>query len=89
MLPGVILILQEAAEYYLVSLQEDTNLCDPCKACNHDPQGYSVSLLYLWRASSLLRSSSSPKSVLVFLLIVGCVGYYQCKEGNVTGDNIV
>ena len=65
-------------------------MCDPHKAHNHHAQGYSVSQSYLWRASSLLRSSSSLKSVSVFLLVVGYVGDpIGTREGNVTGDNIV
>ena len=54
-------------------------LCDPCKVHHNNAQGYPISPYYPWKASSLLSSSSSPKSVLVFLLDVGCVGSYWYK----------
>ena len=39
----------------------------------------------MWRASSVLISLS-PKSVLVFLLVVGCVGFVGTRDGNVAWD---
>ena len=65
-----ILTLQEAAEAYSVGLLEDANLCIICA------QGHTISVTYPWRASALLKTFS-PKSVLVFLLVVGCVGFCQ------------
>ena len=55
--------------------------CQPlhhtCKTGDNYAQGYSSSPVHLWRAYALVKSS--PKSVLVFLLVVGCVGFYQYK----------
>ena len=76
----MILTLQEAAEYYLVSLQEDDNLCAiHAKHVTIMPKDIQFCLLYLWRPPLLLSSSSSPRSVLLFLLVVGCVGSYWYK----------
>ena len=52
-----------------------------CKKGDTYAQRHSVGLVHAWRASSLL-TSFSPKSVLVFLLVVGCVGLCQFKGGN-------
>ena len=77
-----LLTLQEAAEAYLVGLLEDTNLCT----------------IYVKHITVVLKDiqlawcicgeylhywiTFSPKSVLVFLLVVGCVGFcwYQGRE---------
>ena len=73
--------LQETAEAYIVGLMEDPNLCHTCKMGDNYAQGHSVSPVHLWRASALLRSS--PKSVSVFLLVVGCVGIFiSTRERN-------
>ena len=75
-----ILTLQEAAEAYLVSLLEDTNLCPTHVKCiTIMPKGYTMSLVYLYRTPPLLSLSFSHKSVSVFLLIAGCVGFYWYK----------
>ena len=56
--------------------------CQPlhhtCKKGDNYAQRHSVSLVHMWRASSLLKSFS-PKFVSVFLLVVGCVGFCQYK----------
>ena len=74
-----IVCLQEAAKAYIVSLMEDTNLCTiHAKTSDNYTQGCSASPVHPWRASVLLKSS--PNSVSVFLLVVGCVGFYQYKR---------
>ena len=74
-----ILTLQEAAEVYLVGLLDDTN--HSCEIYYPYAQGYTISLAYPWRTPSLFNILL-PKSVLVFLLVVGCVGFcqYQGRE---------
>ena len=52
-------------------------LCHTHKMGDNYAQGYSASLAHPWRASVLLKSS--PKSVSVFLLVVGCVGFNRYK----------
>ena len=65
-----ILCLQEAVEAYLVRVMEDANLCAI--------HAKGVSPVHMCRALSVLKFFS-PKSVLVFLLVVGCVGFCQYK----------
>ena len=56
---STIICLQEAAEAYVVSLMEDTNLCAiHAKKGDNYAQGYSGSLPHLGRASTILKSSS-------------------------------
>ena len=80
-----ILTLQEAAEAYLVGLLEDANLCTIHTKCiTIMPKDIQLAQhihgehLHYW-------ISFSPKSVSVFLLVLGCVGFcqYQGRELNV------
>ena len=59
-------------------------VCNSCKMPHHYAKGYTISLVYPWGTPPLLSLSSSPMSVSVFLLVVGCVGLcqYQGREGN-------
>ena len=52
-------------------------MCNPHKMHYHYAKGYTASLAYPWRTPLLLSLSFSLKSVLVFLLIVDCVGFYR------------
>ena len=65
----VVMALQEAVEYYLTGLLEDANLCVIHMKCISYAQRYSVSTLYLQRASALLNASSS---LSLFQVSVGC-----------------
>ena len=63
-------------------------LCHTCDMGDNYDQGYSVSLLHLGRASSVLESSSKQANVL----FVGCAGFssFVCiqfwyREGNLSG----
>ena len=49
-------------------------LHNPHEMHNHHAQRHTISMMYPWRASALLKTFS-PKSVSVFLLVVGCVGW--------------
>ena len=49
-----------------------------CLKGNNYALKHSFRLVHIWRASSVLKSISL-KSVLVFLLVVGCVGFCQYK----------
>ena len=72
-----VLTLHGAAEYYLVGLLKDANLYTIHMKCIMImPKDKTISPSYPWRAPPLLSLSSSPKSVLVFLLIVGCARFY-------------
>ena len=64
-----ILTLQEAAEAYLVGHLEDANLCMIHAKCNNHAQRHTISAMYPWRASSLLKVLL-PK--VCFGLSVGC-----------------
>ena len=56
-----------------------------CKNGNNYGQGHSVSLMHPWRASLIL--TSFLKSVLVFLLVVGCVGFLPVQgDGKLKWD---
>ena len=63
-------------------------LCHTCKKGDNYAQRHSVSLAHMWRASSLLKPFF-PKSVLVFLLVVGSVGFCQYKGREFSGGFIV
>ena len=61
-------------------------LYDPHEAHYDYAKRYPISPAYPWRIYPLLSLSSSPKSVLVLLLVVGCVGCYwhqgmECNLG--------
>ena len=83
-----ILTLQEAEEAYLAWLLEDANLCTIHVKCItimpkdiQLTQHISGEHLHYWN----WKKKTSLKSVLVFLLIVGCVGFcwYQGREFSV------
>ena len=71
----VVLALLEAAEYYLTGLLEDANLCIIHAKCITVLPKDVQHTCHPWRAPLLLSSSSSPKSVSVFLSVVGFVGF--------------
>ena len=75
-----ILCLQEAAEAYLVGLLEDTNLCTiHAKRVIIMPKDIQRAW-YIHAEHLQYWKIFSPKSVSVFLLVVGCVGFCQYKE---------
>ena len=71
------LTLQEAAEAYLVGLLEDTNLYTIHVKCITIMPKHIQLAQHIHGEHLHYGKSSSPKSVLVFLLIVGCVGFCQ------------
>ena len=80
-----ILTLQEAAAANLVALQEDTNLC-AIHAKHVTIMIKDIQLTWHICGEHLhYWITFSPKSVSVFLLVVGCVGFcwYQEREFNV------
>ena len=74
-----ILTLQEAAEAYLFGLLEDTNLCAiHAKWVTIMPKDIQLAW-HILREHLQYWKIFSPKSVLVFLLVVGCVRFCQYK----------
>ena len=60
-------------------------LCNPHKMHYNNTQEYPTHPSHLWRVPPLLSSSSSPKSVSVFLLFVDCVWFSSIREGKIIG----
>ena len=80
---STIICLQETAEAYIVGLMEDSNLCTiNAKRGNNYAQRYSVSAPHLWRASTVLSSSSD------IYLVVGCVGIFCLLTGTGEGTKV-
>ena len=69
-----IICLQEAAEAYIVGLMEDANLCT-IHAKKVMIMSKDIQLAWHIHGEHLHYWNSPQKSVLVFLLIVGCVGF--------------